>query len=115
MQEIVLIRGLPGSGKSTLAQQMSDTHVHVEADDYFMFEGRYLFDGNKIKDAHDQCYFRAVAALNASKSVVIANTFTMKWEMEKYYTLAASFGCNVRVIVARGEYQNVHGVPDEVI
>ena len=120
MKEVVLIRGLPGSGKTTIAKSMMDdavrSYAHVEADDYFMGQdGAYRYDGSKITNAHDACYFSAAKALQDGKSVIVANTFSRLWEMERYYRLAASFGCNVRVLTATGRYQNVHGVPVEII
>lgn len=120
MKEIVLIRGLPGSGKSTLAKQMvrdgKFLYAHCEADDYFTDEnGVYRFDPSKLNAAHRACRDNAFRALSVGLSVIVANTFTRLWEMGPYYSLAAAFGCNVRVIVATGQYENVHNVPADVI
>lgn len=43
--KLTLIRGLPGSGKTTLAKQLGV--LHVEADMYFMRDGRYQFEDGK--------------------------------------------------------------------
>lgn len=109
-----LIRGLPGSGKSTMARAMAD-FVHVEADQFFMRGGRYEFDAHELGEAHADCLKRATEALAQSKNVVVSNTFSRLWEMDTYVALAKRTGATLEVIEAKGEYPNVHGVPDEKI
>jgi adenylate kinase family enzyme len=53
MKELFLLRGLPGAGKSTLAESIGG--MHMEADKYFMYEGKYEFDPSKTRDAHAWC------------------------------------------------------------
>jgi energy-coupling factor transporter ATP-binding protein EcfA2 len=106
--EIVLIRGLPGSGKTTLAKQMI-SHAHVEADQFFEVSGEYLFNPEDVQKAHAWCLEQVKKALKNGKSVVVSNTFVRKWEMQPYQKL----GYPVRVIVATGAYQNLHGVSPE--
>ena len=43
MRNLYLLRGLPGSGKSTLARHIGD--AFVEADMFFLKNGKYEFDG----------------------------------------------------------------------
>ena len=115
-QEIVLICGAPGSGKSTIANSMSDTHVQVEADDFFTdANGVYRYDRSLIKQAHEDCLRRADLLLYARCSVVVSNTFTRKWEREPYVALAKKHKIGIRYIHATGEYPNIHGVPDDVV
>lgn len=113
--ELVLIRGLPGSGKSTLARSMH-VHSHVEADMFFVraHEG-YVFDPAQLRAAHGWCQAEARKLLEAGRFVVVSNTFTQKWEMQPYFDMAAILNVPVRVIEAKGEFKNVHGVPDEAI
>jgi len=106
--ELVLIRGLPGSGKSTLARKMRG-HKRLEADMYFMRDGKYNYDVTKIARAQAWCLRKAKAALARGISVVIANTFVKRWEMEPYEKL----GYPLRVIVATGQYASKHDVPAE--
>ncbi len=114
--ELVLIRGLPGSGKSTLAKSMEPHYEHVEADMYFVkpYIG-YVFDRHYIGDAHSWCQRTARIFLSHGKRVVVSNTFTQKWEMQPYFDMAESLNIPVRVIEATGEFENIHGVPEEAI
>ena len=108
--EIVLIRGLPGSGKSTLAKTMEGYH-HLEADMFLEVDGVYVYDRTKISDAHGWCVASAKKALEQGKNVVVSNTFSKNWEMKRYIDLGFPF----RVIEAKGKWENIHGVPINVI
>ena len=55
MKNLYIIRGLPGSGKSTIAKSLGKSWQIFEADQFFMKNGKYEFDGSKLKDAHDWC------------------------------------------------------------
>lgn len=112
MQKLTLIRGIPGSGKSTQARSLGLLH-HYEADMWFAQNGGY--DRAKIKQAHEWCQQRAYDALASGESVVIANTFCRRWEMQPYLDAAKKHGATVEIIVANGRWQNVHGVPPEVV
>lgn len=115
---LFLVRGIPGSGKSTKAKQLIQeglVDVHFEADMYFEVDGEYVFDPSKIKDAHAWCQKETDEALAAGKKVVVSNTFVKKWETAAYFDMATKHAVNVEVIVATGNYQNVHGVPAEVL
>lgn len=113
--QLVLIRGLPGSGKSTMARSMS-THAHYEADMYFTdASGVYRYDAGRIKDAHEWCQRQTFNALANGKSVVVSNTFTRRFEMAPYFKMAKTLGIDIRVIEARGNWPNVHGVPADVV
>ena len=109
--EIILIRGIPGSGKTTIAKRKYPNHVLCEADQYFYADGEYVYKHKRIKEAHEWCKHKTMLALQHGNSVVVANTFIKLWELQAYFKM----GYPVKVIVADGEYNNVHGVPPHVI
>lgn len=112
--ELVLIRGLPGSGKSTLARSMTG-HLHLEADMYFERDGQYQFDRTQLAAAHEWCQATALQALQQGRRVVVSNTFTRRCELQPYFDMASRLGIAPRIIEARGNWPNVHGVPAEDI
>lgn len=115
-QKITFIRGIPGSGKTTIAQKLNAELV--EADMFFINkDGEYKHVKRFIKDAHSWCQQEMKRLLLAGHNVVVANTFIKKWEVENYLKLAQSLGLDleVEVIEAKGRYQNVHGVPSEIV
>jgi predicted kinase len=113
---LYLVRGLPSSGKSTFAKTLGGQHY--EADMFFIdpISGEYKFDGSKIKLAHEWCQNRVEGdmILNMDK-IVVSNTFTQEWELEKYFELAEKYGYKVFSIVVENRHggTNIHKVPEE--
>ncbi|MDN2663553.1 ATP-binding protein [Psychromonas sp. 14N.309.X.WAT.B.A12] len=117
---LTLIRGLPGSGKSTLAkkllQESQQNTLHVEADMYFIDRGGvYLFQPEKLSEAHHWCQQQSLMALKNKQNVIVANTFVKRWEMKFYEQLATRFNARLKVINCTGKFTNIHEVPKPVI
>ena len=110
-KELILLRGLPGSGKSTLAKRICDQHV--EADEFFVVNGKYQFDSTKLRQAHEWCQNTAEEWMKIGYNLVVSNTFTQEWEMEAYYKLAEQYGYRVHSLVVENRHMGVnqHGVP----
>ena len=116
---LYLVRGIPGSGKSTFAKSLGGTHF--EADQFFMVDGKYKFDGSKLKEAHNWCQnivntamiLNLTAGLN--KRIVVSNTFTQEWEMKPYFEMAEHHGYKIFSIVIENRHGGVngHGVPED--
>mgnify|MGYP006296996877 CR=1 FL=1 len=116
--KLILIRGISGSGKTTYAKKLMQDDPslkHYEADMYFYQDGKYNFNPQKLKDAHAWCKNKTEDALKNGTSVIVSNTFTQKWEIEPYIQLGKKYGAQVIIKKATGNYQNVHGVPDEAL
>jgi len=124
MKELILLRGLPGSGKSTLAQSIAKSWQIFEADKYFMKNGNYEFDFNRLQDAHKFCMEQVHKAMYPSlvnslfyRNIVVSNTFTQEWEMKFYQTIAKAYGYKVYTIIVENRHGGVnqHGVPEEKV
>lgn len=123
---LYIIRGLPGSGKSTLADKIVASlyqAVKVEADQFFVSSNghveTYNFDRRFLGAAHDECYGRAIRYLRSGYSVVVANTFSTKREVERYINGLQRTGLSrevdVKAIVCNGRFKSLHGVPEKAI
>jgi len=111
---LVLCRGISGSGKSTYAKSLNG-YIHLEADMYFMKDGDYNFNPSKLKEAHEWCQSMTRKHLEAGHDVVVSNTFVKRWEIQPYIDLANELGVPYEVKEMKTQYQNVHGVPEEVL
>lgn len=113
MSKLILVRGIPGSGKSTYARSLGIDHF--EADMYFEKFHNGTFVPAEIKKAHEWCQKHTLGSMLLNRDVVVSNTFVRKWEMEFYLTAAKTLGVEVEIVVCRGNFQNVHGVPPEKV
>lgn len=114
---LYIIRGLPGSGKTTLAKIMQQqlNAAHFEADMFFEVNGEYKFDKTKIKQAHNWCYNSVIDNLLTGKTVIVSNTFTRYWEMQKYIDYCTQHNVAYHVIICSGNYKSIHNVPNSTI
>lgn len=115
--DCVVLRGLPGSGKSTLAALMAEQHgfLHLEADQHFVKNGLYRFDPARVADAHAVVARDALAALQAGRRVVVANTHVRLWEMAAVVGAARLAGRTMCFVECEGAWPNIHGLADTVI
>lgn len=118
MNTLTIVRGLPGSGKSTLAQKLRIAYGtaitdHFEADQFFMKDGVYKWDGMQIGEAHDWCRNSVDEALFYKRDVIVSNTFTTIKELRPYFTIAKVNNAKVNVIVCQSNFGNIHDVPDK--
>ena len=123
MYTLYLVRGLPGSGKSTIGRMLhlyadgwGGDGVMFEADDYFMNGVEYKFDKDKLEFAHLHCFNRAYDSMSEGYAdVIVSNTFSRNWEMDKYKEAAEIHGYNVFVIECQNNFGSVHDVPESSI
>jgi predicted kinase len=121
-RSLILLRGLPGSGKSTLALVLSEEGrypVH-SIDSYFTNPqtGEYVFAFDKNHLAYAQCEQQTRnSMLQGVEKIFVDNTFTLDWEMEPYFKLAAEFNYRLFVITVENYHgqPNIHGTtPDQL-
>jgi predicted kinase len=120
MKSLILLRGLPGSGKSTLAKILSEENKYpvLSIDSFFTdpITGLYQFDPYKNHLAYKNCEEQTELALkNGTAKVFVDNTFTIEWEMENYFKLAATYNYKIFVVTVENRHQgkNQHNVSQE--
>ena len=113
------MRGLPGAGKSTLAKVLSENGKYpvFSVDDYFTSPaGEYRFEFDKNHLAYRQCETRTEEALRMGhKKVILDNVFSMEWEMEPYFRMAAEHRYTLHVVTVENRHRskNIHGISKE--
>lgn len=97
---LILMRGVSGSGKSTVAQNIANATggTIFSTDDFFMQNGKYVFDQSQISSNHLKNQQRTEAAMARGVSpIIIDNTHTQAWEMKPYYDLATKYGYRIEI------------------
>lgn len=119
---VYIMRGVPGVGKSDIAKLFAPSEHIYSAADYFEFDadGKYLYDRNKVRDAHEYTNRRIKKAMvNLTPKLVIDNTNIRKWEFSKHVDLASELGYSVLIVHVISQLtaselaaRSVHGVDE---
>ncbi len=119
MKSLILLRGLPGSGKSTLAGILAENKYPVfSIDDYFTNKEtlEYTFEFDKNHLAYKQCENNTKdAMISQCSKIFVDNAFTLDWEIEPYFKLAAQYSYTIFVLTVEKYHlnKNIHNVSDE--
>jgi predicted kinase len=98
---VIFLRGISGSGKTTLSntllQILGPETVSYSADNYFIIDGVYTFDRNKISEAHISCVKSMETALQSPKIryIIMDNTHTQLWHLQNAEDIANKYGANL--------------------
>uniref|UniRef100_A0A915BJQ6 Smr domain-containing protein n=1 Tax=Parascaris univalens TaxID=6257 RepID=A0A915BJQ6_PARUN len=105
---LLLMRGVPGSGKSYLARELlagTNGVVH-STDNYFIENGVYTFDANKLQEFHLRNLKEAKNAMsNGIKPIIIDNTNIYARHMQAYITQAVKFLYEIYFVEPQTEWK----------
>ena len=122
---LIIVRGVSGSGKSTFAEFLVDnlfakyTNVRqslqkFEADQWFI-DNNEPWNPRYLQIAHEWCQVEVKKSLQNGFITVVSNTTTTKKELDPYIKIVMELGIQYFVLVADGDYQNVHDVPQDKV
>lgn len=124
MKAVYILRAVPGSGKSLLADNLKRM-VKAEggecviccADDFFMKDGKYVWDGDKIGNAHMWCkdkFYNAI--IKSVDTIIVSNTNTTAKDVKHYRNIAIEHGYMVFVMTLENWHdgKDEHNVPDDI-
>ena len=129
---LIIIRGVSGSGKSTFAEWLVENILHTQyINDYDNYEehihpkkfeaDQWFIDNDEpwnpryLQTAHEWCQAEVKKSLQDGYITIVSNTTTTKKELQPYIKIAEDLGIQYFVLVADGDYQNVHEVPDKKV
>lgn len=74
-KQLIIIRGFPGSGKSTLAKKLVKDGIIHSVDNYFVKDGVYKFEEDKLSEYHDLNLYATIDSMEKGISpIIIDNT-----------------------------------------
>ena len=106
MKTVLINRAVPGSGKTTFAKNIfaavsgAGLTIAVHStDEYFMKDGRYVFDVNMLGEYHRRNLEAFKSSLaNGIDLVVVDNTNLHPWETEPYTDAARAAGYQIVIM-----------------
>ena len=132
---VIINRAVPGSGKTTIARNITATLqaaglqvVNHSTDEFFMINGRYCFDINRLNEYHQRNIENFVTDLKKGTDIVICdNTNLQPWQTAPYTDNARKYGYkviflnltprelykHVQAQLVTPEKPDAHGVPEE--
>ena len=88
------------------------------ADDYFMHDGKYIYDVEKARDAHMWCQRKCRKFMQISaERIIISNTNISEKQFQPYVEMANEFGYRIFSIIVENRHgsSSIHDVPEAII
>jgi hypothetical protein len=82
---------------------------------YVVKNGEYQWSPDTLKASHDWCFDTFANAAIVGMDVVVSNTFTKRWELERYIKFCIDNVLQYKIIRCVGKYKNDHGVPENIV
>jgi predicted kinase len=96
--KVTVLRGISGSGKSTWAKAQEGA-VIVSTDDYFVIDGKRVFDKDKLQENHQKCFRAFMDAVMAKVPwIIVDNTNISAWEFAPYVLAGRTYGYDVEIV-----------------
>ena len=132
MKLAIIMHGISGSGKTTTTKKFIEkyskeygdslTYAVHSTDDYFMNDGKHIFNPDKLSEYHEMNHKEFCNSLNRSINLVIVdNTNILPEHWQPYSDSANNSGYSIRhfwtpIIEAEVAFErNVHNVPMHAI
>lgn len=117
---IWLLRSAQGGGKSFTADKLSrlPNSIICCADDHFTIDGKYKFDGSKLREAHQECQKKFIDSLeNGLENIIVANCNAKERDFVFYIETAKQYGATLISLVVENRHgnKNVHGCDDQIV
>jgi predicted kinase len=115
MKKVIILRGIPGSGKSTISSKYNG--VICSADHFFEKSGTYIFDREKLGEAHLECMKKFInLCISGEKNIIVDNTNHQLVDLVPYLSVAKCFDYEVEIIRTKCSVETAfkrqkHGVP----
>ncbi len=98
-KRLILLRGLPGSGKSEVAKQLVENGVIHSTDDFFIEDGVYVFDNNKLSKFHYFNFLNSIRSMQKGISpIIIDNTNILSENCADYVECGKMYGYDIVVV-----------------
>lgn len=123
--KVTILRGGTGCGKSTWAKEQNA--VIISADDFFIVDGEYKFDVEKLGAAHAACLRDFIHLCEVplhdkdegGKDVIVDNTNTRLSEFAPYAAIALAYSHEVKIVTfvydpVAAWRRSTHGAPFDV-
>lgn len=114
MKTLYIIRGCPGAGKTTYAQSLGIPYF--EADQYFMRNGKYMFDPGQLSAAHRWCTTHVeIACHTDSQAVGVSNTSPRLKDILPYIHIGRQSGRKIIIVELMTRHGSVHDITEDTM